>query len=205
MAPPVCHFMERRKGAFGLLDSVPFCLLFFLYLLFFVSKWVLLVDDKFKEFWRFDCQTEICMFVEILYALTCIVNLFHFGNMEAIQVFARLCSLCFSRCLFYSLHLFLYRLFSFLETIGTFVPKIPISALMFIMRISRECSLAGTSLTFFIIWPCFVVITRNCPWLLGKNKQIACLNLQYRILAVMENSDSSVPFVYAVALSLVCL
>lgn len=66
MAPPVCHFMERREGAFGVLDSVPFCLFFSVFIVLCLKTEFFLVDDKFKEFKRLDCQTEIYMFVKIL-------------------------------------------------------------------------------------------------------------------------------------------
>lgn len=38
--------------------------------------WISVLDScirrQIKEFWRFDCQTEICMCMKIMYALTCI-------------------------------------------------------------------------------------------------------------------------------------
>lgn len=79
----VCHFMERRESAasFHFTWIVSILPLFKSVLFFFVSQWsvicgylywILASDSKFKEFWRFDCQIEICMFMKILYALTCI-------------------------------------------------------------------------------------------------------------------------------------
>ncbi len=94
MAQPVCLSLYGKKGkalqVFILLESCPFCLHSSLYYFFFVSQWsvicgylywILASDSKFKEFWRFDCQIEICMFMKILYALTCICV---FWNMEGI-------------------------------------------------------------------------------------------------------------------------
>lgn len=53
------------------------------------------------------------MFEKILYALTCIVNLFHFGNREAIQVFACLYSGCVSLVVIYIVYIYFYIGFHF--------------------------------------------------------------------------------------------
>lgn len=148
MAPPVCLSLYGKEGKrckfhftwiVSILPFVHFCIYCFL-----VSKWsvvggylywILASDGKFKKFWQFDCQTEICMFRKIMCALTCICV---FETWKAFWVSFAYVLIC---AIFIVYILFLYSLLLFFRIHRHFCSwKYQYLPLCLWLKISRKCS-----------------------------------------------------------------